>query len=376
MSWPEVCSTCENAKQNWRWNLDSVHASIRHLAKEGGTFRKEVEDFVYVSPQRAIRWDLHKFKQYNAKRRKRVLSEETVLSTALRVETGDAIADETGVQVEVFSFGARYAASRFLWKYGRDIRAKAAKSNGVAALVTPHALGTPLNGFGVQHAFFAHDLEHGISQVIFLVAGPQGFDGDDGLQRVERALLGHVPGSDINEIEGLGSGCQVGPLRVFVPPAKDSYTPRANAVLGQLLLCHDGRRLLPMLEDLRAVGPDEYSSWITLMSETLLTFGQSEQEEQEALLQRLELSLSPRRSPQPSLRRTTPTPTPSQTPTGPTPDFTVAVKRTTLLPVPWCVVEPTVVDEGRADDTLISEKGATPSQTPTDPTPEFWVTMW
>ena len=193
------------------------------------------------------------------------------------------------------------AAGRFLWNYGRDIHAKAAKSNGVAALVTPHALGTPLNGFGVQHAFFAHELDHGNSQVIFLVAGPQGFDGDDGLQRVERALLGQGPGSDINEIEGLGSGCQVGPLRVFVPPATDSSTPRANAVLGQLLLCHDGRRLLPMLEDLRAVGPDEYSSWITLMSEKLLTFGHSTQQEQEALLQRLELSLIPRsQSPSPS----------------------------------------------------------------------------
>ena len=75
MPWPEICDCCEGVKANRLWNLDSVHASIRHLAKEGSGFRTEVEDFVYVSPQRAIAWDLHKFKEHNAKRRKKVLSE-------------------------------------------------------------------------------------------------------------------------------------------------------------------------------------------------------------------------------------------------------------------------------------------------------------
>ena len=286
-SWPELCTCCGNVTCNWCWHLDSVHACIRHLAKEGTTFREEVEDFVYVSPQRAIRWDLHQFKNHNAKRRKKVLTEENVLAPALRVEMGGATASETGVNVDVFSDGMGHSAvDRFLRSYGRCIREKAQQSSGVAALVTPHDLGVQLNGFGVPHAFFAHEPERGISQVVVLVAGPGGFNGEACLVRLEEALLGRG-----SEIEG---DCSVGPLRLFVPPG----TARANAALGQLLLCHDGRRLLPVLEDLRAMGAESYTAWCELMSAALLAVGQAasedqcQLEQQEAALQRLEQAIA------------------------------------------------------------------------------------
>ncbi len=136
----------------------------------------------------------------------------------------------------------------------------------------------------MQHDFFAREPERGISQVVVLVAGPGGFNGDACLAHLEDALLGQRQGSDIEP------DCQVGPLRVFVPPG----TGRANAVVGQLLLCHDGRRVLPVLEDLRARGTEAYTEWSELMSETLLTFGkQSVTEElQETALQRLEQTLA------------------------------------------------------------------------------------
>ena len=281
MPWPEVCHTCENVKDIRLWNLDAVHASIRHLAKEGQGFRTEVEDFVYVSPHRAITWDLHEFKVHNAKRRKKVLTEENVMSIALRVEMGHATEHATGVKVEVFSEG-HYTVEPFLRRYGRRIREKAEQSSGVAALVTPHALGVHLNGFGVQHAFFAHEPEPGICHVVVLVAGPAGFDGDACLERIEGALLGRGIDGEL--------GCQVGPLRLFVPPGAH----RANAALGQLMLCHDGHRLLPVLEDLRAVGAEAYAEWIKLMSGTLLTFGgQALTEDQlETALQRFEQILA------------------------------------------------------------------------------------
>ena len=204
---------------------------------------------------------------------------------------GGATASETGVNVDVFSDGMGHSAvDRFLRSYGRCIREKAQQSSGVAALVTPHDLGVQLNGFGVPHAFFAHEPERGITQVVVLVAGPGGFNGEACLVRLEEALLGRG-----SEIEG---DCSVGPLRLFVPPG----TAHANAALGHLLLCHDGRRLLPVLEDLRAMGAESYTAWCELMSGALLAVGQaaSEQaiateeqlEQQEAALQRLEQEIA------------------------------------------------------------------------------------
>ena len=66
----------------------------------------------------------------NAKRIKQVLSEETVLATAWRVEMGDATASETGVIGDIFGDGMGPAAfDCFLRKYGRCIRQQAQQSD-------------------------------------------------------------------------------------------------------------------------------------------------------------------------------------------------------------------------------------------------------
>ena len=44
--------------------------------------RDEVEDFLYISPERAISWKLHPLKVHSAKRRKKVLCEDVVLGAA------------------------------------------------------------------------------------------------------------------------------------------------------------------------------------------------------------------------------------------------------------------------------------------------------
>ena len=95
-----LCDACEGVMGPWRGNFAPAQACVRQLAKEGQGMRDKVEDFVCISQKRAISWSLHPFKNYNAKRRKKVLCEEAVLDVAFPVEAGMATSLETGVSVE------------------------------------------------------------------------------------------------------------------------------------------------------------------------------------------------------------------------------------------------------------------------------------
>ena len=203
------------------------------LAKEGMGFREEVQDFVSLSPRTAVEYHLQRFRAYNAIRRKKVLTEETVLSAPLRIQGGVLDPLESGVGVTPLAPSTQSVCA---WLRGYAARVKSAaqarSQGGVAALAVVHPDGVEVNGFGVRRAFFAHDPKPPITQVIVLLAGQRGF-GPGVLGLFEEALMGRVG----------EKGCDVGPLRLNV-----SSSGRANAALGDLFMHHDRAMLVPILE--------------------------------------------------------------------------------------------------------------------------------
>ena len=116
--------------------------------------------------------------------------------------------------------------------------------------VRPH--GAEVNGYGVPGPFVALSPSPPIIEVILLVAGPAGF-GTGVLDQFEATLMGDGRNN---------TGCHVGPLRLAVP----SPGGRTEiAALGDLFMFHDRDTLVPVMEDLRLLGAEEYSSWTQLL---------------------------------------------------------------------------------------------------------------
>lgn len=257
---PAYCDRCLGVSDPWRFRLDAVHASLRMLAKEGTGFREEVEDFVCVSPKMVMEYHLSRWHAYNTIQKKKVLTQNVVLGAPLRVKLGDVEPLECGVGVTELSNkeGAEGVenACKWLTGYAARIRNATASSGGVAALVVVHPRGVEVNGFGVSRSFFASNPTPPITHVVLLVAGPDGFG--HGLPSFESALMGR----------GTPTGCHLGPLRVRVPSVGGT-----NAALGDLFMCHDRELLMPILEDLRVLGHEEYAAWVKLLRDSLTFFG-------------------------------------------------------------------------------------------------------
>ena len=117
---------------------------------------------------------------------------------------------------------------------GRAVRTRAREQRLVPLmpLILRELQGVGLDGFSV------------------LVAGASG-DAGASLELFEAVL--------INGVEDAG-GCHFGSMRIAVPSAR-----RANATLGDLLMWHDREMLLPLLEDLRYLGEEQYMDWMRLL---------------------------------------------------------------------------------------------------------------
>jgi len=289
-----LCKECDGVSDATRFDLDAMHSSVRMLAKEGPGFRAEVEEFVCASPQLAIEYSLQRFNAYNGTRKKKVLTETVVLALPLLVHGGRVPSQEAGVNVtplrsrgEAGDGDAAAAACDWLRGYASRVRSAASAEEGVSALAVVHPGGVEVSGFGVTDPFFAHAPQRPITRIVLLVAGPKGFGGEVALGRLEAALLGGERGQGAG---GDGAGCHVGPFRLSVPAR------RPNAALGDLLMCHDRGMLLPLLEDMRHVGAEEYASWVQMLRGALFGLGASKLEmvQKQSLLGALEASMPPR----------------------------------------------------------------------------------
>lgn len=257
---PDTCNLCENMSDLSRYNLDLVHASLRMLGKEGDTFRSEVEDFVYLSPSTMIRYDVHRFKNYNARFHMKVLTERITLVLPLRVQAGYVESREAGVDVRTFRLAADGISRRdrrtsratdmadtldWLEGYGRRVREAAADQEGVAALVVADHGGLEVTGVGLPHPYVEPErrARPPITEVILLVGGASGF-GDGVLQNIEQALTVR------------GVGCHVGPVRLAFPSSSC-----ANAAICDFFMCYDRRMLLPMLDAIRVMGEKAFAEF-------------------------------------------------------------------------------------------------------------------
>jgi len=64
---PCLCLECDGVVHIDRFHMDSVHATIRMLAKEGTELRTEVEDFNCFSPNMALEYQMMRFRDYTRK---------------------------------------------------------------------------------------------------------------------------------------------------------------------------------------------------------------------------------------------------------------------------------------------------------------------
>lgn len=264
---PYVCRECDGVVDVGKHHLDFMQTSLRMLAKEGtGTgFRPGAEEFTCLSPRMVIHFKLEGFMAYLVRKRKKVLTEGNVLALPIRVFNGNVDADvgEAGVDVVPFpsSDNSADAVTEWLQDYGHKVHNAAKKTGGQAALVVAHPGGVEANCCGCRVPYFAHKQNVKITQVVILVSSTGEFKGGL-LERFENALMG-------------SSRCIIGPIRLSLPCC------RANMALCELFMAHDRGELLPMLQDINAVGEKEYSTWIRLLRSALYTLGAADLEMEE-----------------------------------------------------------------------------------------------
>eukprot|EP00929_Paragymnodinium_shiwhaense_P030914 TRINITY_DN17425_c0_g1_i3.p1 TRINITY_DN17425_c0_g1~~TRINITY_DN17425_c0_g1_i3.p1 ORF type:complete len:486 (-),score=145.07 TRINITY_DN17425_c0_g1_i3:547-2004(-) len=275
---PSLCRECDGVAGTTMCHMDSMHAAVRMLAKERTGFRTEVQEFMCLSSNLALRIHLQGFRQFNAKLRKKVLTEATVLGVPMKVYGGEMPdGKDSGVVVKHFrptgggSMPADDTLERSLKGYAGLIRRLAEGEGGVSAVAVLHPFGTEVNGFGAPVSYFAKHVETPITRVILLVAGPGGFVGGKQarqLKDLERMLM--KP----------SEGCHLGPYWLSVPSAGAYAGNRMHcrasfAALGDLFMFHDRGLLMPVLEDIRAVGEKDYEAFVQLLRGALSKFSKT-----------------------------------------------------------------------------------------------------
>mmetsp|Transcript_123946 Transcript_123946/g.219612 ORF Transcript_123946/g.219612 Transcript_123946/m.219612 type:complete len:214 (+) Transcript_123946:227-868(+) len=87
---PSHCRACSNVADVWKCRLDNMQTSIRMCVDTHGMqFRNEVADFVCLSQNLVIQYQLKNFERYNKVTNSDRLTEETVVGTALKVLKGE-----------------------------------------------------------------------------------------------------------------------------------------------------------------------------------------------------------------------------------------------------------------------------------------------
>mmetsp|Transcript_1046 Transcript_1046/g.1819 ORF Transcript_1046/g.1819 Transcript_1046/m.1819 type:complete len:535 (+) Transcript_1046:59-1663(+) len=254
---PSHCRACSNVADVWKCRLDNMQTSIRMCVDTHGMqFRNEVADFVCLSQNLVIQYQLKNFERYNKVTNSDRLTEETVVGTALKVLKGEVDAKTSGVSVIEFDHGAtdKFAFVNWLRDYVSNIRKAADDAHGLSTGLMLDKNGVEINSFGVSSPMFAHKPEKPISEVVILLGGPRGIE-DEVLPTILKAFD-----------DTAGSGFHLKTVRVRLPGGlQHSYV-----ALGDLLNYHDRGHLLPILEDYQFfqrddAGAQKYSIWFSRM---------------------------------------------------------------------------------------------------------------
>ncbi|CAE7500406.1 unnamed protein product, partial [Symbiodinium pilosum] len=243
---PALCEECGGVMEPWRHRFDMVHACIRMIAKEGKGFRPEVLTFSALSPSRGVVWDIHEFRNFNAWRNKKVLTEATVLGPPLQVVRGEL---DSTCGVEVKSFNTCFTSASYLKKFARNVTRHAAEEDGVAVLVVVDPQGVEVASFGAGRGFFASEAKRQPIRQVMVLLGPTD---------------PNIPQDREDLIQACKEGGCPEPLRLALTSWR-----LPNAAVGDLLMQHDRRELLPLLEDLRAVGEEQYKEFLSRFQATL-----------------------------------------------------------------------------------------------------------
>lgn len=243
---PRLCKECDGVTEPWKRSLELVHCCLRMTAKEGRAFRPEVLHLAALSPQTAIDYNVESFRLYNKRRRKNVLTESTVLAVPVHVMEGTVSADESGVTVEQLQ-GVEHAVE-WLRGFAQQVRQMADAENGKTALVFVQEDGIPVVPFGMPMQFFKHEKEE-IRHVIVILAASDAAARD--FDRLQRACIAK-------------DACDCGPFHLSVPAWRQPH-----AAIGFLLMQHDRKELMPLLEDLRSVGEKAYEAFQEALKEAI-----------------------------------------------------------------------------------------------------------
>ncbi|CAE7235569.1 unnamed protein product [Symbiodinium necroappetens] len=246
---PALCEECGGVMESWRHRFDMIHACIRMLAKEGHGLRPEVLTFSALSPGKCLIYDIHSFRAHNAWQRKNVLTESTTLGVALQVERGQ-LDENCGVQVR--SFDGDSGRAVHLKNFAKKVVQAARNEEGAAALLVVDPEGVEVASFGLGaggRGFFASQAKEDPIRQVLVLLGP---------------IDKNIPNDRRNLIEACVEGGCDGPLRL----AFTSWR-LPNAAVGDLLMQHDRCELLPLLEDLRAVGEEQYKLFLKSFQTTL-----------------------------------------------------------------------------------------------------------
>ena len=181
--------------------MDNVHACFRSCAKEGGGFRREVEDFVCLSPQLVMKYNLGKFYKYIVKTKKKVLTEGVVLGTAMQVNQRKLRKEEAGVEVKELvgdqqnwrNNSWKQTWDQWLGDYLGEITKSAAECGGVSAAVMLDLEGILVNSFGTACSLFPvearNESTRPITELVILLGGPNGVENDYAEDMVERMQM-------------------------------------------------------------------------------------------------------------------------------------------------------------------------------------------
>ncbi|CAJ1328407.1 unnamed protein product [Effrenium voratum] len=255
-----LCEECDGVVDPWRRGLDAVHACLRMTAKEGRAFRPEVLDFVALSPQSVLAYNIEAFRMYNKRRKKNVLTESTVLAAPVHVMQGKETSQSTGITVERLEAGGAVA---WLRHFSRTARQMAEAENGVSALVMVQEEGVQVVPFGVNRQFCQKQNPE-IRQIIVLLFGQDATNQD--LALLKNACM---------------EGCHVGPFHLSLPSWRQPHY-----AIGDLLMQHDRQELLPFLEDLRSVGEEEYREFQALFRKSITCIALAPRSRKSALVAR------------------------------------------------------------------------------------------
>eukprot|EP00931_Biecheleriopsis_adriatica_P085594 TRINITY_DN6025_c0_g1_i1.p1 TRINITY_DN6025_c0_g1~~TRINITY_DN6025_c0_g1_i1.p1 ORF type:complete len:840 (-),score=183.10 TRINITY_DN6025_c0_g1_i1:22-2517(-) len=240
---PWLCRMCRGVAKPWRFRLDNMQACIRCCGKDRGLFRKELVEFVCLSPCLAIRYRLAEFANFLDMTRNKALTEEVVIGTAMKAsqELYGYEPKACGVQVTKFR---ESCWQNWLRDHLADLERVQDSRRGRSVLLVLDANGEDLLSLDTGAADMLDQTETGIKNVLVVIGGPSGMD-----YATQKSIIdiGRAAGHEIIQMK-LPGGLQ-----------------HSNMALADVLRAHDRNWLLPALADYLRLGPAQYGEWCRAM---------------------------------------------------------------------------------------------------------------